>query len=130
MIRSGLIRGNVFDWEMKVIYWYRLSDSTPRQPMRRSIWRKGTATPKKKKNKKGGGAGAAKKPNPGGGPSFRSPSGSASLTQLTQADTSGWYPRTTDPIPPARGAGGTTGEEEEEEEEEFIQNRTRVGRDS
>ena len=29
-------------------------------------------------------------------PSFRSPSGSASLTQLTQADTSDWYPRTTD----------------------------------
>jgi len=47
--RSGLIRGNVFDWEMKVIYWYRLSDSTPRQ---RSIWRKGTATPKKEKEKK------------------------------------------------------------------------------
>ena len=28
---------------------------------------------------------------------FKSPSGSASLTQT---DTSGWYPRTTDPIPP------------------------------
>ena len=63
MIRSGLIRGNVFDWEMKVIYWYRLSDATPRQPMRRSIWRKGTATlfkkKKKKKRKKGGDQGVA-----------------------------------------------------------------------
>ena len=46
------------------------------------------------------------------GSSFRSPSGSASLTQLIQADTSGWTPRTTDPMPPVRGPGGATGEEQ------------------
>ena len=46
------------------------------------------------------------------GSSFRSPSGSASLTQLIQADTSGWTPGTTDPMPPVRGPGGATGEEQ------------------
>ena len=63
------------------------------------------------KNVKTGVRGCGKNKSQGGA-SLRSPSGSASLTQLTQADTSGWYPRTTDPIPPARGAEGTTGEEQ------------------
>jgi len=44
------------------------------------------------------------KPKPQGRPSFRSPIGSASLIQLTQADTSSWYPRTIDPEPPATGS--------------------------
>ena len=93
--------------------------------MRRSIWRKGTATPKKKEKK--GGDEAAEKTKPRGGPSFRSPSGSASLTQLTQADTSGWYPRTTDPEAREAWFQGITGEDEEEE---FTLNHTRARRDS